>query len=429
MKTSQITFCEYIPKAKERTYYECAFAVPENVCRIDVEYSYQRYDVIPQEDGATLRREVSIVDIALRDGRGEYVGASGAGRGHIHVSAWDSSAGYAKVDTTAGEWAIIVGAYKIPDAGVTVTYTITFTHKERTLLLGDTHIHTTASDGKLPLAEAAQAAKRNGLDFLFVTDHNDYAQNLQIPGLVAEGLIVLPGMEWTHFNGHAGLLGVPRPIRSPFCVNTPERVYEILTEARENGAITVLNHPFCPNSGWRFGMDEGQFDLVELVNGGTVPSANEECLRWWHDRLCRGEKCPVIGGSDYHSAKYGKNIGQPATAVYAMSRSTADILDALRRGNGYILLWPKGPALWAEAGGAILGETVPRGTEVHVELTGLQSEDILRIITDKAEEEILCPPDGWQLTLDRTFTEAAFVRFEVIRYETRILISNPIYFE
>lgn len=429
MKTSQITFCEYISKAKERTYYERTFAVPENVCRIDIEYGYQRCNTVPQENGITLRREVNIVDIALRDGRGEYVGASGAGRSHIYVSAWDSSAGYARVDTAAGEWAIVVGAYKIAEEGVRVTYTVTFTYKERTLLLGDTHTHTNASDGKLPLAEAAFTARRNGLDFLFVTDHNDYAQNLQILGLDAEGLIVLPGMEWTHYNGHAGLLGASRPVASPFCVNTPEQVYAVLAEARENGAITVLNHPFCPNTGWHFGIDEGGFDLVEVVNGGVVPSANEECLRWWHDQLCQGKRYGAIGGSDYHSAKYGKNIGQPTMAIYAMSRAPSDILEAIRRGNGYIILWPKAPTLWAEAGGAILGEAAAPGTEVHIELAGAQGGDILRIITNASCEEIICPPETWRLSLCRTPREADFVRFEVVRFEKRILISNPIYFE
>ena len=88
MKTSQITFREFIPKSKERTYYELPFEVPENVCRIDIEYAYSRHREEPGADGVTLRREVNIVDLALRDAHGGYVGASGSDRSHIHVSAW-----------------------------------------------------------------------------------------------------------------------------------------------------------------------------------------------------------------------------------------------------------------------------------------------------------------------------------------------------
>lgn len=428
MGTSQITFQEHIPKEREGAYYERPFAVPAGVCRIDVAYGYCRFQERGEAGGAETRRETAIVDLALRDGRGRHVGASGAGRRQIHVSGWDSSPGYALTDTEEGEWAVIVGAYRIPDEGVTVSYTVTFTHKERTLLLGDTHVHTDASDGRLPLAEAVRQAGYCGLDFLFITDHNGCAQNPRIPGLKTGGLTVLPGMEWTHYQGHAGLLGAARPIASPFCVNTREEVYARLAEARKNGAVTVLNHPFCPNTGWHFGLDQGGFDLVELVNGGVPDAANEECLRWWHERLCRGERLGAAGGSDYHRAGLGRGIGQPATALYALSPAPSDILTALRRGNGYIVLWPEGPVLRAQAGEAILGETAKREEEVSVELEGLRGGDVLRLITDQTREEAVCPPETWRLSLRRRFPQARFVRFELVRGNKRILLSNPIYF-
>ncbi len=429
MKTSQMLFCEHIPKSKEKTYYERRFVVPENVCCIDIEYHYNRYDTLRQDDGTTIQTERNTVDLAIRDGYGNYIGASGAGRHHIHISAWNSSAGYACTNTNAGDWAVIIGAYRIADEGARVTYRITFTYKERTLLLGDIHTHTNASDGKLSLAELVRAAKGNGLDFLFVTDHNDYAQNFQISAFGTETFTVLPGMEWTHYNGHCGLLGVTRPVASPFCVNTGGQVSSLLREAQKNGALTVQNHPFCPSTGWQFDIDDSIFDLVEIMNGGTLPSANEACLRWWHDRLCQGRKIPIAGGSDYHGTKYGKNVGQPSTALYAMSLAPDDILSALRNGNGYVILWPGAPVLWAEAGQAILGETAPRGTEICITLTGLQGGDRLRIITNIAREEMICPEQTCQVSLHRAPDNADFIRFEVIRGTERILISNPIYFE
>ena len=426
MKTSQISFREDISKEKEGSYYERVFSVPENVCRLDIHYEYRRYREAEAPPGVCLRTEESVVDLALRDGRGNYLGASGAGRGNIHLSPWDSSPGYARTEIGAGDWAVIVGAYKVPDQGVSVLYTVTFTYRERTLLIGDIHVHTTASDGASSPGIAALMAKEVGLDFLFLTDHNGYAHNRMLPEV--EGLTVLPGSEWTHYQGHAGMLGVSRPLSSAFCVNSRKEAWEKLAEARRNGALLVLNHPFCPSCGWHFGLKDKGFDLIEAVNGGTVPQANKKCLRWWHGQLCRGKRYPIAGGSDYHRPEPGRQMGQPSTAVYAMSRSPADILEALRQGESYIIAWPGAPVLWAEAEGAVLGGTAGRGAETRIRLEGLRGSDRIRLITDLQREDILCGPDTFRLELERRFPGARFVRFEVLRRSSLILLSNPIYF-
>lgn len=269
-------------------------------------------------------------------------------------------------------------------------------------------------------------AKEVGLDFLFLTDHNGYAHNRMLPEV--EGLTVLPGSEWTHYQGHAGMLGVSRPLSSAFCVNSRKEAWEKLAEARRNGALLVLNHPFCPSCGWHFGLKDKGFDLIEAVNGGTVPQANKKCLRWWHGQLCRGKRYPIAGGSDYHRPEPGRQMGQPSTAVYAMSRSPADILEALRQGESYIIAWPGAPVLWAEAEGAVLGGTAGRGAETRIRLEGLRGGDRIRLITDLQREDILCGPDTFRLELERRFPGARFVRFEVLRRSSLILLSNPIYF-
>lgn len=426
MKTSQITFREFIPKSKERTYYELPFEVPENVCRIDIEYAYPRHREEPGADGVTLRREVNIVDLALRDAHGGYVGASGSDRSHIYISAWESAQGYARTDTDPGRWAVIVGAYKIEDAGVEVIYTVTFTYRERMLLRGDTHMHTLGSDGCMSVRDTALTARDLGLDYIFITDHNNYAHNLSSPDV--EGITVLPGTEWTHYDGHAGLLGVARPFGSAFCVNSKEEAWAKLAEARANGAVVVLNHPFCPFCGWHFGMDEGGYDVIELVNGGAVADASEKCLAWWHEQLCRGAKLPVIGGSDFHRPRPYGQIGLPTTALYAMSRAPRDILAAVKGGNGYLTMDRDAPTLWAEAGGAILGETAPQGAPTAIRFDRLRGGDVIRILTDRSAEEIACAPDTSRVELTRDFPDARFVRFELLRCGRTFLISNPIYF-
>ncbi len=425
MKQKQLVFREYVPKEKERTYYERTFSVPEGVCRLDIQYEYRRCRET-EEDGAALKQETSIIDIALRDGHGRYIGASGAGRRHIWISGWDSSPGYARVAPEAGEWAVIVGAYKVAEDGVEIAYTVTFTEQERTLLKGETHCHTVASDGCLTAERLVQMARDAGLDYIFLTDHNGYTHNLDLPH--RPDITVLPGSEWTHYEGHAGLLGVQRPLENAFCVNSPDGAWAKLAEARGNGALVVLNHPFCPNTGWHFDIREGQFDLVEAINGGTACQANQKCIAWWHGQLCKGKRIPIIGGSDFHRMDPARQIGQPSTAVYALSRSPGDILQALKEGCGYIVLWPAAPTLWAQAGETILGGTAPEGETVCVRLEGLKGGDRVHLVTDLGCEELVCRPHTTALELTRAFPGARFVRFEVLRWDTLILLSNPIFF-
>lgn len=426
MRTSEISFTRFIPKQQERTYQELPFRVPEGVCRVDIAYRYERFRKCREQNGILRSREINIVDLALRDAQGTYLGASGAGKEQIFVSGWDSTPGYCKVNPVAGQWTIIAGAYKICDPGVEVHYSVTFTYGERQLLLGDTHVHTTASDGELSAETVVRTARAADLDFVFLTDHNNYAQNLSLPEV--SGITVLPGLEWTHYEGHAGMLGVVRPLENPFCVNPTVQTGNILAEARNKGALLVLNHPFCPACGWHFPLEDEQFDLVEAINGGTDPGANEACIRWWHRQLCLGKRWRIIGGSDFHRLEPGRCIGQPAMAVYALSRSPQDILSALRRGNSYLLAWPQGPVLRLEAAGALLGECVPRGTETTVALEKLHEGDGIRLITDTDVEEIPCDRNTIALTLHRQYSHARFVRVEVYRAGQRILLSNPLFF-
>lgn len=427
MKTQDIVLHEHIDHARERQYYELPFDVPAGVCRIDIAYRYERHRVTEEENGVTTRREVNIVDLALRDGAGNYVGSSGSDRTHIYVSGWESAQGYAKVEIRAGRWAIIVGAYKIEPAGLDVEYTVTFTFKERRLLRGDTHVHTLGSDGCMSVRDTAETARRLGLDYIFITDHNNYAHNLSSPDVA--GITVLPGTEWTHYDGHAGLLGVVQPFRSAFCVNSAEEAWAKLAEARENGALIVLNHPFCPNCGWHFGMDGDQYDVIEISNGSMHLELNRDCLRWWHEELCRGRRLPIIGGSDFHRFEPLRLIGLPTTNLYALSPSPEDILDAVRGGNGFVTMQIGGPTVWAQAGDAILGQSAPAGTPVEIVFENVRAGDRLSVITDQGREDLVVLEAGWRMQLTRSWTDACFCRFEVERDGVSMLISNPIYFD
>ena len=428
-----IAFERAIRKDEERTYFTLPFEVPEGIERLDIRYDYPRR-VAREENGATIVEEINIVDLALTAGNGEYVGASGSDRTHIYISAYESAQGYAAVPISPGTWQIIVGAYKVAPEGVTVRYEITLTEKTLRRFQGDTHMHTTGSDGTLSIPELVDLCRKQRLDFAIITDHNNYSGNDHLP--VPADMTVLPGAEWTHYNGHAGFLGVRRPYRSPFCVNTPEQARAQIEEARQAGAMIVVNHPFChPECGWKWGFDLAPYDAVEIWNGPLMyENENTACLEWWHSQLCAGRRIPITGGSDFHRPEPMRLPGVPCTCLYAMSRSSDDLFGALRAGHGYVKMSPDMPDIDARAGEAMLGDVAPRGSEAVAHFTRLRGGDRIVAITDRGEESRACPPGGCEMTLRTRDPEAKFIRYEVFRTiarglpSMRVMVSNPIYF-
>lgn len=425
-----IRFERHILKSEERQQLLLPFEIPEGIERIDVRYAYQRFSEELAE-GQTTRKEVNIVDLALIAPSG-YVGASGSNRGHIHVSSAGSAKGYAPVRTEPGTWRIVAGAYVIREGGCLVSYDIELTPKARRLLKGDLHCHSTASDGNRTPANLMDEAARMGLDFLCISDHNAFSQNDEMAA-PPDGLTMLPGMELTHYDGHVNFIGARRPVECPFPVNGRDAMLSRLGEARKNGALVSVNHPFA-DCDWRFGLDI-DMDCVEIWNGGTPPEQNMPAIAWWHAELCKGRRLPIVGGSDFHFTEPMRTLACPATWVYADSREPGDIVAALKAGRGFVTLSHAGPTLWAQAGEAGLGE-VSRGADaVRAEFAGLAAGDVVKIITDASAEQRVLPASMAKYTLEVPVRGAKFVRFEVWKPQLPSvggwpwLISNPVYFE
>lgn len=411
-----ISFQRVVSGEEEGKYLSVPFSVPENVDIMEIRYVYDR--------------ENNIIDFGLVDASGAFNGWSGSNRTEITLSQWCESPGFAPAPIEAGEWSILLGAYKVAKEGVTVSYSVKFTMKKRQWLCGDTHIHSTGSDGKLTTDELAFLAKKQGLDYLFVTDHNNYSHNDKL--ISDRRLTMIPGVEWTHYKGHAGMLGRKRPFRE-FVANSVKEAGERLREAREEGAMIVLNHPFCPYCGWQWGMDRFPYDAVEIWNGALMIQSNLKCLEWWDERLKSGERITVIGGSDFHELEPGRMPALPCTCVYSQSRATQDILAALKAGNCFITLSPEGPMVSMEEEKAVFGEFILGGTELTFLFKNLREGDRIHLIS--REEREVFSYDGSELSamLKREMPAKGYLRIEVRRKllpdlgEIPIMVTNPFY--
>jgi len=411
--------------------------MPPDTEEFSLHYRYERHhetDVSGESSIFTARQETNIIDLGLIAPDGRQVGASGSDKLAITVSETQATPGYRPWPLIPGEWRILVGAYKVAPAGVNVQYELTFTPKRRRLLKGDLHSHTIASDGVLTAEELARHALRQGLDYLVITDHNQFVSQAELPKI--PGITLIPGVEWTHYQGHAGFLGIDKPYDEPFFTNTVEEMQARFNSARARGATICIDHPFDPGNEFRFDLHPIPFDCLEIWNG-PMREANLRAIGLWQSLLAAGKKVPVCGGSDYHRDTPFIFVGGPTTCVYAMSAGPADILDALKQGHAYIIFAPHGPSLEMSAGEAILGDSLPFAgiKEVQIKAEGLLAGDVLQVVTASGSTPLLkAEQDGrWQgtYTLDRP----GFVWVEILRSFIPglpllpALISNPIYFD
>jgi hypothetical protein len=429
----------FISYSQQGSYFTIPLKIPEGVASLTLRYSYPYYD--QRRDGNavfTSRQRINIIDLGLIAPDGSQVGASGSDKTEVYIDEVRATPGYKPQKLVPGEWQIIVGAYKVMSSGVYVNYEVRFVHKEARLLKGDLHVHSLASDGVHTVEELAWKAKRNGLDFLAITDHNQMSTAGGMAHVAAqvEGITLIPGVEWTHYQGHANFLGVDKPYDLPFMANALEEVQALFRSAHERGALITVNHPFEPNVEFKFDLNSLPFDCVEVWNG-PMRESNLKAVGLWHSWLVAGKRVPICGGSDYHRDTPFIFLGGPTTGVFAMSAGPSDILEALRVGHSYLTFAPNGPTLEMNAGEAIMGDTVAWSDmkELQITVEGLHAGDLVRLVTRENTEVLFQAPQAGIFKSEYHMAAPGFARVEILRAflpgvpMLPALISNPIYFD
>lgn len=339
-----------VDKSREGSYYSVPFCVPEGVRSLTVRCSYPK--------------QGSVIDLGLEDGQGQFLGWSGSSREYVTVGEFDATPGYLMEPVRAGTWHILVGAYHVREGGVQVRYEVTFDAGGKAWLFGDLHVHSDASDGQHDIPTLARMAKKEGLDFLAVTNHNNYSENFFLPRV--PGLTLIPGTEWTHYRGHMNFLGIQKPFTGSFVANDLEGMRAITRQARERGALISANHPRCNVCPYLW-EDEDSFQLVEVWNG-PMRKINRDGIAWWTELLRKGKKVWAVGGSDFHRDRGPVRVGNPVTAVYSDSPSAKDILSAVARGRCYVTSGVRGIRLGMTCGGETFGGTVTGGAPYVLEV-------------------------------------------------------------
>jgi hypothetical protein len=142
---------------------------------------------------------------------------------------------------------------------------------------GVVHVHTGWSqDARGSLDHVARAARRAGLDFMIVTDHNTSA-SLGIDGY-HHGVLVLGGTEKSTDAGHALALGLEC---MPFLLDGDPLT--VVSDVGALGGFVVVAHPTSSHgeAAWRASLDgAGGIEIVNLGEPDVWPHLGPWLLGW-----------------------------------------------------------------------------------------------------------------------------------------------------
>lgn len=367
-------------------YFFVDFDVPEGIVEIEVDH-----DNLTPGTG---------LDWGLDDPNG-FRGWGGGKSENAIVGVEAASPSYIPGPIPAGTWQVVVGK---PN-GTPAEYEITILlrteateppqprtpYEEPDALVddarwyaGDLHVHTRHSDGPPSIRETLEFAQEVGMEFIVLSEHNTNS-GLTLYGSLQPDfreLLIVPGVEWTTYAGHANAFGAVDWV--DFKVGVGGVTVEGAIDAyHDQGALFSINHPTVPGGSvcvgcpWEYDVDPTTVDGLE-VRGGIWPA-----IDYWEQMCADGSHATAVGGSDDHQAGQGSGllyspIGMPTTMVYAEELSVDGILEGIRSGRVVVKVnGPEDPMLDTQLSGERIGHTVFADTAtLSVLVTGGQGHAV-----------------------------------------------------
>ncbi len=354
------------------------FDVPEGVVEIEV-----RHDDLS---------DANILDWGL-DSPDGFRGWGGGNAEPAVVGVDAASRSYLAGPIPAGTWKVVVGKAKIVETPASYAVRVTLRTQstlapqpERTPYVpapaletgwrwyaGDLHVHSRESGDASPSidAVAAEAAAR-GLDFVVLSDHNTTAQDdfLVDAQARAQGVLLVPGREFTTYDGHVGIFGQTGWLDHRIG-STADSVEGALDDAHAAGAFVTVNHPnldlgdLCVGCAWEHEVDPHDLDGIEIVTGGWSPVGRlffAQNLALWESWLDAGARIVPVGGSDDHEGGHGSGatyspLASPTTRILARELSVEALQEGLQAGRTMVQLQGAGdPILELGAEGTLAAQ-------------------------------------------------------------------------
>jgi hypothetical protein len=215
---------------------------------------------------------------------------------------------------------------------------------------GNTHTHTTNSDGDTPPADVARWYRNHGYAFLVLSDHNVFTDPITLSSLMDSTFLLVPGEEVTtsfqksavHVNALAVTRVIP-PVKDSTLLGTIQKTVDAIRAER---AVPHINHPnfqWSIDSTTLFRMKNDRlFEIfnghptVHNVGGGDWPGMEEV----WDGLLSSGKRIFGIAVDDAHHFQ-GEfsvdraNPGRGWVGVRSTALETRALVSALDAGQFY----------------------------------------------------------------------------------------------
>jgi hypothetical protein len=457
------------PKAGGSRYTYVPFTVPPRTSAIKISYQYDRA-------GGTNTIDIGLFDARSSgtdaDSRG-FRGWSGGRRSEFFVARYEATPGYLKGAMPSGTWHIILGLYRVAASGVDVSFKISITTGDQRSISvltrmgtsgivetpnvpalsnpvgrqnlrwyrGDLHMHTIHSDGDWTIDELLTSARKIGLDFICITDHNTSSHHLEIDQLRKNYSqpLLLRGEEITTYGGHTNAWGLSSGTWIDFRVLPKDstRMSEVVKAVHRAGALISINHPFaqCGGCSWTYDSAVRDFDAIEVWNGEWDVSDNL-ALTMWDKILQSGGRLTAIGSSDSHRA--ANPIGQPTTHVAAKVASQSALLNAIRQGRVYLTRGAVLPVLNFEAEttgskarwmvGDVIRLNTPTTIRFLVSTTSVPGATISLVSNGQVLRNFSTTSDGQPQVIEIEGRSNSYYRIEVRdAAQAMLALTNPIY--
>lgn len=181
---------------------------------------------------------------------------------------------------------------------------------------GNLHTHTTRSDGRKSPEETKAAYRAAGYDFMALTDHWKYGENIDDD---PSGLLILSGTEY-NFGGEDTLGGVYHivgvgmksdPLEVISKSSTPQQTVD---EILKRGGAAIFAHPAWSMNTWEMMASLKDYTMTEIYN--SVSGAPRNCrpysgvvidelaLRGYTPKLCATDDTHFWGGEQTLSFIY-----------------------------------------------------------------------------------------------------------------------------